>query len=86
MVRILRRDVERLGAGFDSNFTIYDTDDSKRVIKDVLKALSLDEKEFQPRSVLSIISNAKDKDWSPEQFAQETRTSHDWRMPRIAEI
>ena len=85
-IRILRRDVERLGAGFDSNFTIYDTDDSKRVIKDVLKALSLDEKEFQPRSVLSIISNAKDKDWSPEQFAQETRTSHDWRMPRIAEI
>jgi len=85
-IRILRRDVERLGAGFDSNFTIYDTDDSKRVIKDVLKAMSLDEKEFQPRSVLSIISNAKDKDWSPEQFAQETRTSHDWRMPRIAEI
>ncbi len=85
-IRILRRDVERLGAGFDSNFTIYDTDDSKRIIKDVLKALSLDEKEFQPRSVLSIISNAKDKDWTPEQFAQETRTSHDWRMPRIAEI
>ncbi|MBD5150138.1 MAG: UvrD-helicase domain-containing protein [Oscillibacter sp.] len=85
-IRILRRDVEKLGMGFDSNFTIYDTDDSRRVIKDVLKALSLDEKEFQPRSVLSIISNAKDKDWSPDQFAQETRSSHDWRMPRIAEI
>ena len=85
-IRILRRDVEKLGMGFDSNFTIYDTDDSKRVIKDILKALSLDEKEFQPRSVLSIISNAKDKDWSPDQFAQETKSSHDWRMPRIAEI
>ena len=85
-IRILRRDVERLGAGLDSNFTIYDTDDSKRVIKDILKDLSLEEKEFQPRSVLSIISNAKDKDLSPEEFAQEARTSHDWRMPRIAEI
>ncbi|MDE7218582.1 MAG: UvrD-helicase domain-containing protein, partial [Oscillospiraceae bacterium] len=85
-IRILRRDVEKLGMGFDSSFTIYDTDDSKRVIKDVLKALSLDEKEFQPRSVLSIISNAKDKDWSPDRFAQESKTSRDWRMPRIAEI
>ncbi len=85
-IRILRRDIERLGAGFDSNFTIYDSDDSKRVIKDVLKALSLDEKEFSPRSVLSIISNAKDKDQSPEEFAQEASASYDWRMPRIAEI
>ncbi|MDE7261377.1 MAG: UvrD-helicase domain-containing protein, partial [Oscillospiraceae bacterium] len=85
-IRILRRDIEKLGLGFDSNFTIYDTDDSKRVIKDILKAMSLDEKEFQPRSVLSIISNAKDKDWSPDRFAQESQKSHDWRMPRIAEI
>ena len=85
-IRILRRDIEKLGLGFDSNFTIYDTDDSKRVIKDILKAMSLDEKEFQPRSVLSILSNAKDKDWSPDRFAQEMKSSHDWRMPRIAEI
>ncbi len=85
-IRILRRDVERLNAGFNSSFTIYDSDDSRRVIKDVLKAMSLDEKEFQPRSVLSIISNAKDRDWSPDRFAQESRSSRDWRMPRIAEI
>ena len=85
-IRILRRDIERLGMGFDSNFTIYDTDDSKRVIKDILKSMCLDEKEFQPRSVLSIISNAKDKDWSPDRFAQESQSSHDWRMPRISEI
>ncbi|MCI8419913.1 MAG: UvrD-helicase domain-containing protein [Oscillospiraceae bacterium] len=85
-IRILRRDVESLGMGFTGSFTIYDTDDSKRVIKDILKAMSLDEKEFQPRSVLSIISNAKDQDWSPDRFAQEMKSSHDWRMPRIAEI
>ena len=85
-IRILRRDVERLDIGLTSSFTIYDTDDSKRVIKDVLKALGLDEKEFQPRSVLSVISNAKDKNQSPDQFAQEAKASRDWRMPRIAEI
>lgn len=85
-IRILRRDIERLGAGFNSNFTIYDSDDSKRVIKDILKDMSLDEKEFSPRSVLAIISNAKDKDQSPADYAEEARASYDWRMPRIAEI
>ncbi len=85
-IRILRRDVERLGAGFDGSFTIYDTDDSKRVVKDILKDMSLDEKEFNPRSVLTAISNAKDKDWSPDRYAQESRTSRDWRAPRLAEI
>ena len=49
-VRILRRDIDRLG--FDKDFTIYDTDDSKRVIKDILKELNLEEKTFPPRSVL----------------------------------
>ncbi len=85
-LRILRQDVEALGLGFTGSFTVYDTDDSKRVIKDILKAMSLDEKEYQPRSVLSIISGAKDKDWSPDRFAQEARSSRDWRMPKIAEI
>ncbi len=85
-VRILRRDMEGLGLGFTNNFTIYDTEDSKRVIKDILKDMSLDEKEYQPRSVLSIISNAKDEDLSPEEFAARAKGSRDWRMPKIAEI
>lgn len=85
-VRILRRDLERLGLGFTNSFTIYDTDDSRRVIKDILKDMSLDEKEYQPRSVLAIISNAKDEDLSPEEFAARARASRDWRMPKIAEI
>jgi len=85
-IRILRRDIEKLGAGFNSNFTIYDSDDSKRVIRDVIKALSLDEKEFNPRSVMTVISNAKDKNQSPDQFAQDSRNARDWRMPRVAEI
>ena len=85
-VRILRRDIERLGAGFNGDFTIYDSDDSKRVIKDIIKEMGLEEKEFQPRSVASIISSAKDRDQSPEEFSMEARSSYDWRMPRIAEI
>ena len=58
-VRILRRDIEAIG--YSKSFTIYDTDDSKRVIKDVVKSMGLDEKLFAPREVLSAISNAKDK-------------------------
>ena len=66
-VRILRRDIDRIGFGKD--FTIYDTDDSKRVIRDILKEQNLDEKAFQPRSVLSVISASKDRYESPEDFA-----------------
>lgn len=65
-VRILRRDIDRLG--YDRNFTIYDTDDSKRVIKDALNELNLDEKTFPPKMVMGIISSAKDKYESPEDF------------------
>ena len=51
-VRILRRDIDRLG--FTSSFTIYDTADSERVIKDIVKDFNLDEKAFAPRSILAI--------------------------------
>ncbi len=57
-VRILRRDIDKLG--FASSFTIYDSDDSLRVVKDCLKDLNIDEKQFPPRSVLGYISRAKD--------------------------
>mgnify|MGYP000258383569 CR=1 FL=1 len=56
--------------GFGKDFTIYDTDDSKRVIRDILKEMNLDEKAFQPRSVLSVISASKDRYESPEDFAK----------------
>ena len=83
-IRILRRDIDRVG--FDKDFTIYDTDDSKRVIKDILKELNLDEKTFQPKSILSIISSAKDKYESPETFAAKHNSEMDWKMARIAKI
>ena len=83
-VRILRRDIDRLG--FDKSFTIYDTADRQRVIKDIVKELQYDEKAFQPRTVLNYISNAKDAMVLPDQFAREWVTHGDWRMERIAKI
>ena len=83
-VRILRRDIDKIG--FDRSFTIYDTDDSKRVIKDLLKELNLDEKTFPVREVLSIISGAKDKMQTPEQFAAQAESRGDWRKVRIAKV
>lgn len=62
-VRILRREGERLG--YPSGFTIYDSDDSLRVIKDVSKNLRIDDKSFPPRSLLTAISQAKDQLLSP---------------------
>ena len=57
-VRILRRDIDKLG--FSNQFTIYDTDDSLRVIKDIVKEQNLDDKSFPPRTILGYISRAKD--------------------------
>ena len=83
-VRILRRDIDRIG--FDKDFTIYDTDDSKRVIKDILKEKNLDEKTFQPKSILSIISSSKDKYESPADFARRAENANDWKLSRIAKV
>ena len=68
-VKILRREIEKLG--YQKNFTIYDSDDSKRVVKDCLSALSLDEKRFPPKQMLSEISKAKDKLQSPKEYGSE---------------
>ena len=83
-VRILRRDADRIG--FDKNFTIYDTDDSKRVLRDIIKELNLDEKAFPPKSVLTIISSAKDKYESPEDFAAKHSGEADWKLSRVAKV
>ncbi|MBQ5535921.1 MAG: UvrD-helicase domain-containing protein, partial [Oscillospiraceae bacterium] len=83
-VRFLRRDIDRLG--FSNDFTIYDTDDSRRVIKDIVKEMGLDEKAFPPREVLSVISRAKDAMESAQDFARRWNGSGDWRRERIAKI
>ena len=58
-VRILRQDIEHLNEGFTKSFTIYDTDDSIKVIKACVKDIGLDEKQLAARQVLSAISSAK---------------------------
>lgn len=83
-VRILRRDIDKLG--FDRSFTIYDTEDSKRVLKDIIKELELDEKVFSPRELLSVISNAKDEMISPEEFTEIWENRGDWRKIRIGKV
>ena len=83
-VRILRRDIEKLG--FPSSFTIYDTDDSQRVMKDCIKELNFDDKQFPARSVLGTISRAKDKLQLAEDFAKECEASGDFRLQKIAQL
>ena len=83
-VRILRRDIEKLG--FPSSFTIYDTDDSQRVMKDCIRELNFDDKQFPPRSVLGAISRAKDKLQLAKDFAEECEASGDYRLQKIAKL
>lgn len=81
-VRILRREIDRLG--YSSSFTIYDSDDSQRLIKDCLSELDLAEKMFPPRAILSEISRQKDKMLSPEEF--ESESQGDYRKLAVSRI
>ena len=81
-LRILRRDADRLG--FDTRFTVYDADDSLRVIKRVLAELNLDDRMYPPKTVLGRISQAKDNLRSPGELADEAADSYDVRLPGIA--
>ena len=83
-VRILRRDIDKLG--FDRSFTIYDTDDTKRLLKDILKELELDEKTFPVREIQTIISRSKDDMILPEEFAAQAEKTQDWRRKRIGKV
>lgn len=81
-MRILRRNGDRVG--FRPGFTVYDTDDSKRVISDIMKQLNIDEKTLAIRTVMNTISRAKDKLLTAEKFA--ATTGGDFRADKIAEI
>lgn len=81
-VRILRREIERLG--YDRNFVIYDADDQKSLVKTCLDQLNINEKNFPPNSVLGEISRAKDELIYPDKFMR--MYASDYRMSRIAAI
>ena len=69
-VRILRRHIDLLG--YSTNFSIYDTDDQKSLMKEVCKRLEIDTKVYKERSILSAISSAKDELIGPKEFYQNT--------------
>ncbi len=80
--RILRRDIERLG--YTSRFTIYDTSDSERLMKEIIKDMGLDDKSFPAKYVLSIISREKDKLVTADDFFERAEESGDVRIWHIA--
>ncbi len=80
--RILRRFGDRIG--YDAHFTIYDTDDQRKVMKDILKSMNVDEKILGHRQVLSAISRAKDEMKTAEDLEQEAKDSFDSRKITIA--
>ncbi len=79
-VRILRRFADRLG--YDNNFTIYDTDDQKSVMKDVCKYLQIDTKQMKERTILSVISSAKNELVGVQEY--ETQAMGDFRRQKVA--
>lgn len=81
-VRILRREIVALG--YASNFTIYDADDSLRVVKSCLEELNISEKLFAPKMILSEISHSKESKINAEEYASSS--INDYRKKKIAEI
>lgn len=80
--RILRKDIDRLGYG--KSFTIYDSSDSERLMKDIVKSMGLDEKTFPAKYVLGAISMEKDKYSSPDRMLRRAETNNDLRAIQIA--
>ena len=80
--RILRRDIERMGYG--RSFTIYDTSDSERIMKEIVRDMGLDDKTFPARYVLAAISKEKDKMISPGEMLEKAEAQGDVRAIPIA--
>lgn len=81
-VRILRRYAPLVG--YESSFTIYDTDDSKKLISSCMKRMGIDEKVISPKAVMGVISRAKDKLIGAKDFAFQA--SNDYKLAKIAQI
>ncbi len=81
-VRILRRHIDLLG--YNSSFTIYDSDDQKSLMKQICKQLNVDTKQYPEKTLLSAISKAKDELLTPVEYEEENR--YDFRKAKIAQI
>ena len=81
-VRILRRHIDNLV--YDTNFTIYDTDDQKSLMKDVCRKMNIDTKIYKERSLLAQISHAKDELLTPDDM--EMKAAGDYNMKKVASV
>ena len=83
-VRILRRDAEKID--IPRSFTIYDADDSLRVVKKCLKSLGMDEKQFPPKPLAGAISHAKERLESPQDVLDSSERTGDYRLKVTAKV
>ncbi|MBE6013623.1 MAG: DNA helicase PcrA [Lachnospiraceae bacterium] len=81
-VRILRREIHHIN--YDNSFTIYDADDSLKLIKDCIKEANINEKQFPPKSVQAVIGGEKDKLVTAEEF--ERKSQSDYRLSQISKV
>ncbi len=82
-LRILRYDIEKLGSKYTREFNVYDTNDQKRLVKDILKSLNMSEDMYPVRMLISRISDMKTKGISPEEFENSVS---DFKQKGIARI
>lgn len=80
--RMLRRDADRIG--YSSRFTVYDTDDQKRLVKEIMNSLKIDDKLMPHKSIIAEISRAKESLLEPEAFA--ARAGSDFRLKKVSEV
>ncbi|MDD2482411.1 MAG: 3'-5' exonuclease, partial [Lutispora sp.] len=81
--RILRTQVEKL-QGYKKNFVIFDSSDQEKLVKECLKELNYNEKNFPPREMLSTISKAKDKLLTPDKYME--KNGRDFRLKKVGDI
>lgn len=81
-VRILRRFIDRIG--YENNFTIYDSDDQKTLVKEICKQLNIDTKTYKERSLIAAISTAKNELISPDQF--QKNAGSEWGLETTARV
>lgn len=82
--KILRREIDKIG--YNKNFTIYDGDDQKSLVKQCMKELNINEKDLTEREILNKIGNQKDNLMMPKDYLKETEGAHNFRERKIAEV
>ncbi len=84
--RLLRYDIDKLELGYNNNFAIYDTTDTKNLLKQVLKELDLDDKRYEPTAILNRISNAKNNLQGPAEYAQAANDFYEGKVAQVYEL